>query len=279
MNCYVCSSYHIKLYKTIKIYRLFKCKSCGVIFLDRENLSSDLSRFYDQKYFDDYLYDLNYEVKQVKDTLRYYIDLLSYHYFKPDKILDVGAGIGLMVKAFRDLGFDADGVEVSSYACKVALENFELNLFNGTLLDYKTENKYDMIVFYHSFEHLENPLKILDKVKNLLCDGGLLWLSLPNVMSLDRFLNKENWNGWSLPYHLFHYSPSSIERLLRLQNFKEIKIMKGFLNPFRILIKREKQNSQVLVEKVSKFSILKEFIRMPATLVFSNQNMNVFAIK
>jgi len=267
------------LYKTIKIYRLFKCKSCGVIFLDRENLSSDLSRFYDQKYFDDYLYDLNYEVKQVKDTLRYYIDLLSYHYFKPDKILDVGAGIGLMVKAFRDLGFDADGVEVSSYACKVALENFELNLFNGTLLDYKTENKYDMIVFYHSFEHLENPLKILDKVKNLLCDGGLLWLSLPNVMSLDRFLNKENWNGWSLPYHLFHYSPSSIERLLRLQNFKEIKIMKGFLNPFRILIKREKQNSQVLVEKVSKFSILKEFIRMPATLVFSNQNMNVFAIK
>jgi len=41
------------LYKTIKIYRLFKCKSCGVIFLDRENLSSDLSRFYDQKYFDE----------------------------------------------------------------------------------------------------------------------------------------------------------------------------------------------------------------------------------
>lgn len=279
MNCYICSSTRIVKFKSLGNYNLLKCKSCKVIFLDRASLTLTPIDYYDQKYFDDYLYDLQLNLNQVKNTLQFYINLISYYYYKPKKILDVGAGIGLMVRAFRELGFDADGIEISPYACKVAYEKFNLNLINDSLLNYMTDEKYDLIVFYHSFEHLENPVEYLRKVKSILNDGGLLWLSLPNVMSLDRFIMKNNWNGWSLPYHLFHYSPGSIKKLLNSNNYRRIKIVKGFLNPIKLLTKGNQSNSNNKINEPARFSPIKEIIRVPATLFFSNQNMNVFAVK
>ncbi|MEJ5305308.1 MAG: class I SAM-dependent methyltransferase [Ignavibacteria bacterium] len=277
MNCKICNSRRTTLFKTIGSFELLKCKDCQVIFLNNIEEILSAQNLYDEKYFENYLYEDEINLESVKSTAQYYLDYISDQFRIVNSILDVGAGFGLLVKAFRELGYNADGVEVSNYSVRVAKEKFEIELFNGDLQEFQTDQKYDLIVFYHSFEHLPAPLKTIRKVKSLLNTNGILWLSLPNVMSLDRFIQGENWNGWSLPYHFFHYSPRSIKNLLRSEGFEKIKIQKSFLSPFKLM---RKNSSPLNINfQTSKYSRLKEFIRKPATLIFSGQNMNVFAQK
>jgi 2-polyprenyl-3-methyl-5-hydroxy-6-metoxy-1,4-benzoquinol methylase len=277
MNCKICNSQKTTLFKIIGSFELLKCTNCKVIFLNNIDKILSAQNLYDEKYFENYLYEDEINLESVKSTAQYYLDYISDQFRIVNSILDVGAGFGLLVKAFRELGYNADGVEVSNYSVRVAKEKFEIELFNGDLQEFQTDQKYDLIVFYHSFEHLPAPLKTIRKVKSLLNTNGILWLSLPNVMSLDRFIQGENWNGWSLPYHFFHYSPRSIKNLLRSEGFEKIKIQKSFLSPFKLM---RKNSSPLNINfQTSKYSRLKEFIRKPATLIFSGQNMNVFAQK
>lgn len=277
MNCKICESIRIKKFKTIGNFLLLKCKDCKVIFLQNFYEFTSSENLYDKNYFEDYLYKIEINFDSIKSTARYYLDYIQHFYREIKSVLDVGAGFGLFVKAFRELGMRAEGVEVSKYSVQVAKEKFGIDLYNGELDKFNSSEKFDLICFYHSFEHIPNPVQTLQAAKNLLSKKGVLWLSLPNVMSLDRLIKKENWNGWSLPFHLFHYSPKSIKNLLYSNGFSKIKIQKAFLNPIRLIIKNSKETE--LEIGFQNFSKTKEMMRGFATLFLSDQNMNVFAQK
>ncbi len=279
MNCRICNCSRLKSYAFIDKYELLKCKNCKVIFL--KNIEEFLSsqNLYDKDYFENYLYDTELNFQSIKATALYYLNFIQNYFRKINTLLDVGAGFGLFVKAFQDLGLNADGIEISKYSVQIAKEKFGVELFNGNLLEFNSIKKYDLISFYHSFEHLSDPVHTIKKVRELLNENGILWLSLPNVMSLDRFIRKENWNGWSLPYHFFHYSPVSIKNLLKREGFRQIKIQKSFLNPLKLMKSKSESKNFVIENPRTKSLILKEWIRKPATWIFSGQNMNVYAIK
>lgn len=278
MNCKICQSNKICFYRKVNNYNLLKCKNCKVIFLENIDELIESQSFYNKFYFENYLYESELNFEQIKNTARYYLNYIQKNFDVVRSVLDVGAGFGLFVKAFRELGLKAEGVEISKYSVKIALEKFGVDLFNDELVKYSSREKFDLICFYHSFEHLPDPISYITKTSELLSNSGILWLSLPNVMSLDRFLNKDKWNGWSLPYHLFHYSPSSIRTLLSITDFKNIKIQKSFLNPLR-LIKGNDGKKNLAISGSVNYSRLKEILRLPATLIFTGQNMNVFALK
>ncbi len=273
MICLVCKSNNIYVFKKVKDYILQKCSECKVVFL--KNPEKDLIRLYDEEYFSNYLYESNLIYNSFLNSAKYYSELISKKFGEFKSILEVGAGFGLFVSSFKELGYDAVGIEPSLYSVKIAKEKFNIEILNADLITFSSDKKFDVILFYHSFEHIPNPVETLFKAKSLLNPKGIVWISLPNVMSLDRFLHKENWNGWSLPYHLFHYSPGSIKNLLKICGFKSIYIQKSFLNPLRIF-KTDSKISET-VHSQTKYSKLKELIRKPATLIFSGQNMNVFA--
>lgn len=279
MNCRICNCSNFKLYAVIKKYELLKCKNCKVIFL--KNIDEILSsqNLYDKDYFENYLYETELDFQSIKATAQYYLNYIQNYFGKINTFLDVGAGFGLFVKAFQDLGLDADGIEISKYSVQIAKEKFGIELFNGNLLEFNSTKKYDLISFYHSFEHISEPIPTIKKAKDLLTENGILWLSLPNVMSLDRIIKKENWNGWSLPYHFFHYSPVSIKNLLKNEGFRQIKIQKSFLNPLKLVKSKSKSTNFAYENLLTKPSRLKEWIRTPATWIFSGQNMNVYARK
>lgn len=277
MECKICKSRYITHYKKIIGFDLLKCKQCKVIFLKNLDDFASTQNLYGKDYFEDYLYETEINFDAIKSTAKYYLDYLVNRFGEINSVLDVGAGFGLFVKAFRECGLEAEGVEISEYSVQIGKEKFGVDISNCNLIEFNTEKKFDLICFYHSFEHLSNPLQNLQKAKELLSANGILWLALPNVMSLDRFIQKENWNGWSLPYHLFHYSPHAIKNLLSLVEFRQIIIQKSFFNPLRLI--RKKQLSLEKKYNQLKYSKWKEIIRTPATLLLSGQNMNVFAMK
>jgi predicted SAM-dependent methyltransferase len=82
------------------------------------------------------------------------------------------------------------------------------------------KESFDVITMWHSLEHFTDPRHIIEKAKALLKPGGALMLGLPNHSSLDRRFFEDCWNGYEIPLHLYHFSPKSIETMLRRAGFE-----------------------------------------------------------
>jgi len=73
---------------------------------------------------------------------------------KDEKILDFGCAKGYLVKAFTELGYDCEGVDVSEYAISQAPQDIrnKLFLYNQENLDNKY---YNTVIAKDVFEHIE----------------------------------------------------------------------------------------------------------------------------
>ena len=81
------------------------------------------------------------------------------------------------------------------------------------------EEKFDVITLWHVLEHVENPDMLLKKLKMLLDKNGLLVMSVPNIQSFQFYIFGRNTFHLDIPRHLVHYSPRTIEKLLKKSGF------------------------------------------------------------
>ena len=131
----------------------------------------DFDETYFSKYYDDeYTFEYHYPImKAIANAL--------VKICKPQKVLDIGCAKGFLVKAFQDIGVDAIGVDVSSYAIKHGISS-NLILADATSLCFKS-NTFDLVVSLHTIEHLHNPEKLIAEAKRVLKPGGYLFIVTP----------------------------------------------------------------------------------------------------
>lgn len=99
-----------------------------------------------------------------------------------DSILDIGTGTGVLIPFYRHLNKDGQltGVDISQGMLDMANRKFgQLINVNFELLDVERdtiENKYDKIVLYSMFPHLNNKTETIKKLvrENLKVNGELL---------------------------------------------------------------------------------------------------------
>jgi 2-polyprenyl-3-methyl-5-hydroxy-6-metoxy-1,4-benzoquinol methylase len=80
-------------------------------------------------------------------------------------------------------------------------------------------------------EHLPDPLKTLKQLKNSLNEKGLLFISIPNINSMQAKLFKEKWFHLDAPRHINHFYGKSFLNLIEKLN---IKIKKRYYFNFHI---------------------------------------------
>jgi len=136
-------------------------------------------------------------------------------------VLDMGCGRGWMLKMLKDRGFDVIGTELSDDSARFARESLGLDIKVGKLEDVDLEKgSIDIITMWHSFEHVYNPKGVLPRAGELLKDDGSLLISVPNFASLQSQIGKGLWFHLDSPRHLYHFTPSSLERMLDECGFK-----------------------------------------------------------
>lgn len=125
---------------------------------------------------------MHYNYEYFKRTSK--IDMtLNYAFFekcyKGSSILDLGCGSGRDSDYFRKQGYQVTSVDNSSYAKQYANSEYGIEV---DLMDIEKgiEDKYDGIWACASLVHMnqQQVLKVLDRLKNNLCDEGVMYISL-----------------------------------------------------------------------------------------------------
>ncbi len=137
------------------------------------------------------------------------------------RLLDVGANIGLFVKAANLAGFEAAGVELNDSCAAYGRARLDLDIRTSSLEGAAfPDDAFDAVTMFDVLEHVPNPGGFLDEARRILKPGGLLVVQCPNLNSLMADLLKENWNWLATPDHLYHFTPRALTRLLENRGFR-----------------------------------------------------------
>ncbi len=85
--------------------------------------------------------------------------------------------------------------------------------------------KFDVCCAWQTLEHLHRPDRVLEWAFSWLIDGGWLLLSIPNIRSVERVIFGSAWSEWDVPRHLWHFSPTTLRRLVEAAGFRVERIM------------------------------------------------------
>ncbi|MEM7311238.1 MAG: class I SAM-dependent methyltransferase [Planctomycetota bacterium] len=135
------------------------------------------------------------------------------------QVLDVGAGRGLFLAELARRGFGVRGIEASADYAALALP--EAHVAAGTLSSgWRSDEPLDLVTFWHSLEHHPAPLTSLRAVAGSMRPGAMLVVAVPNAGSLQARVAGPLWLHLDLPFHRFHFTPTTLRALLEDAGFR-----------------------------------------------------------
>jgi 2-polyprenyl-3-methyl-5-hydroxy-6-metoxy-1,4-benzoquinol methylase len=207
-RCPICQS-TLKSFGKVRTIEILKCSKCG--FGLTKNLKAQDSIYHrDETYINEDNLFKNIFQKRVN-----IIDKL----IKPGKVLEVGCSTGLMLSLLKDRGWEVTGVEISKTAGEVA-EKRGIKIYQQKFEKIKFDQKFDLIIFNHTLEHVEDFKTVLVKSRALLKPKGYLYVDLPNFGSFSAGLLKTKWPLLLPLEHLWHFNLKALIKLLQDLEFK-----------------------------------------------------------
>lgn len=143
---------------------------------------------------------------------RMYVGLSSKHVW-----VDYGTGEGGFLKTVQ--AKKRIGVEISSSGREM-MKKIGLSALSNKQFLRSKEIKADVISFWHVIEHLEDPIGCLNAAYRNLNSNGKLIIGIPNHDSFEFKFFKTYWFHLVPKYHIWHFSPRSITKLLDKTDFK-----------------------------------------------------------
>jgi SAM-dependent methyltransferase len=206
---------------------IVRCTQCQVAFaLERDSLARATDR-HGSEYFlanKDFLYpdgkpDLfNYLMPR---TLFFWA--LGFSAFRPEikRSLDVGCGLGIMLKYMELFGYEAHGVEISPFAVDHARRELGLErIIQGTIREAAyPASHFSLVTLVHILEHLDDPVPTLQEVYRVLVPGGYAYVEVPS--------SERDTSDYGIDDHFWFYSVGSLHRLLNCIGFRDVRVGEG----------------------------------------------------
>src|SRR5438093_4344291 len=210
-------------------YDLLRCIGCDLAFLSPRPSSQTLSAMYSGNYHSHAiteerggLFKTARALCLLPYRLRFGSETGTFRPFGGGRVLDIGCGTGDYLAAMSALGWQCFGCEVSEAALSVARRKLpQATLYHGTLDEIPLErDSFEAVTLWHTLEHLEDPLKALKRIRDLLVSDGRLLVAVPNIDSLEAKVLGRRWLEMDIPGHLFYFSLETLRVLLEKAGFK-----------------------------------------------------------
>lgn len=255
MNCRICGTngafptYTVTemMFGSRDQFDYFKCSSCGCLQI--ETYPENMTNYYPSDYYskaDSISLNSTSAITRFlqKQRCRY---LLYGKGYKLNKILKHTTQIPTVVNrcapilkrtgitdfnaSFLDVGCGSqawwlEGLWEMGFSKLFGIDPFiNSDIFERSIRILKSDimdvsDKFDVITFHHSFEHMQNPFAVLSKAKQLLQKSGTCVVRLPLVSSYAWDNYGVNWVELDAPRHFFLHTANSFTMLAERCGFQ-----------------------------------------------------------
>lgn len=220
--CQICGSTDIGDYVKSTDAHFVRCTECGLIFNDW-TFSQDrvTSEYYDrQEYFQHYLKRRKHKIGSSRRVLGLLGDL------RPSGVLvDVGCGVGAMLEAAQQLGYQPLGIDVGEYPVQFCQQmGYDARL--GSLTDTGLPDECaDIVTAFAVIEHIPVTAHGLAELRRILKPSGILAFTLPNGAYIKAHLlrsSHRSYGSLAARIHMVYHNPRTIRMALQQSGFEPL---------------------------------------------------------
>lgn len=209
-KCLVCST-KLLFYGNSEGKKILVCPNCGLGQTEDFVLPS-LDYHRDEVYI--------YRALQFTNIFMRRVNLIE-KFATRGKILEIGSSNGLLLSLLKSSGWEVQGIEPSKTSAEFAQKK-GIPTLQVTFEDAILTGKFDVVILNHVLEHLTDPRATMQKIKQLLKKGGMVFIDVPNFSSLAAKIGGGSWK-YILPHeHKWHFTPQSLSRLLEKVGFRVV---------------------------------------------------------
>ncbi len=199
--------------------QIVECRNCGHVFANPRWSAAELLDTYGAVEDETYVAEQYGRERTFKHHLASLEKITGPGNGRP--LLDVGAYTGVFVRVANAAGWQATGVEPSSWAVQEAQQS-GLAVLEGTLDSAALDGrKYDVITLWDVIEHVADPGAELDRAYELLNPGGIIAVHTMDIESLTARLMGSRW-PWLMDMHVHYFSQRTLNRFLKKSGFEII---------------------------------------------------------
>lgn len=223
-NCPVCLGTDIRHQRHQTGFDVSRCTSCGSDFAVVTN--ADLPS-YDEHYEEGSIYDGYHDgmaaAREGKAKL---------YWYQPRMIetagpgngrvhLDIGSGLGTFPAVTAGHGWKSMGQDISAKAARIAKDALGVDTLLCNIEDVPLlPGSVSWISAFEVMEHVMEPRRYVQRFRELLGEGGLVTISVPNGRSRDE---QETTDPLTTPpTHINYYCRASLNRLMSEHGFEMI---------------------------------------------------------
>ncbi len=253
--CPLCQSQTIAKERTVKdhsitgeTFALWRCAACDFLFTQDPPAPEDAGRYYQGEEYishsDNQEGLVNTLYHKARDFMLGQKHRLVNRVANGQRLLDYGTGTGYFTDFMKRKGYAAEGIEIDPEARKYGAEKFGIVVrAPEALFDELQPDTFDVITLWHVLEHLYDPLRYLERFRELLAKNGKLIIAVPNHKSKDAKAYGSDWAAYDVPRHLWHFSPATMRKLMIKTGFRVVETHHMPLDPFYVSIMSQKYKS------------------------------------
>ena len=153
--------------------------------------------------------------QQISKSLKF--NYLDNNLYEISQVLDVGCGPGTGLKAWKELGIYAKGIEPDESRARYGI-NQGLDIDTITWMDFnKNLEEGTLLTSIQSLEHFYNPRKFLEHMRSLCKGEVMIYVEVPDALSFC-----EDWNDAIYLAHTSNFSLLSLTKLLSICGFNSV---------------------------------------------------------
>jgi SAM-dependent methyltransferase len=218
VSCPVCGGDGRKWLLDAQGFTLARCLGCFHVYVDpriRGELQARIARESDEPQEDAFL-----------DVQRLYAEPLCRRLRQEapgNRLLDVGFGKGYLMQVARAYGFEVYGVDGSERLLERLSPFFGQRLARHWVGDGPFPwGSFDALVLSHVVEHLPDPRAALCQAREALNPGGVVYVAVPDMGSVQFRVLGRRWNTIHPLVHLQYFNQASLTRLLEDAGFEVV---------------------------------------------------------
>jgi SAM-dependent methyltransferase len=192
------------------------CNKCGFVFASPVLNEELINKFYES--MSNYEHPESVGVRpevEIRQIQRQF-EIISSRFSNgfSGKALDIGCSTAVLLSRFQEAGWQVLGLDPSDKCIQISKKlNVDVikGFFSVELL--KKEAPFNLVILSHVLEHLVDPNIVIEGIRELLSDDGLLYIEVPNLMKPD---NTKCYFGFE---HVNFFTPVSLSNLILANGF------------------------------------------------------------